>query len=261
MVCPFCSQPIQELFQPFCAITDWEGRSLPQPTRGARTITETRKRISAHVDVQLYWAICPKCRELMVKIHKAVAYATKGASREHVAKLPTVETDWLALPQRKTVPLISSLIPDGMARDYREAYLILEDCPRMSGVLARRIVADLLEKYAGITEYTLAKAIDKFIADTKHPSRHRGNLHYLREIGDFSAHTKTDQKGNIIEISAEEAEWTLRVVSGLFDYFIVAPATDDAIRSRIDQKLKEANRKPIKKVAAEGNRNEKAENI
>jgi hypothetical protein len=248
MVCPFCSQPIQELLQPFYAITDWQGKALPEPTRGAMTVTETGKRVTAHVDVQIYWAICPKCRELIVKVQKTVTHARKSASRTHVAKLPKVETDWLALPQRKAILPISNIVPDGMARDYREAYLILEDSPRMAGVLARRILTDLLAKYAGLAQYSLAKSIDRFIADTKHPSRHRQNLHYLREIGDFSAHTKTDTKGDIIEITPEEAEWTLRVVSGLFDYFIVAPATDAAIRSRIDEKLKEANRTPIRKI-------------
>ena len=127
----------------------------------------------------------------------------------------------------KALPTISNLIPEGMARDYREAHLILEDSPRMAGVLARRILADLLAQYAGLAQYSLAKSIDKFIADGSRPARHRDNLHYLREIGDMSAHTKTDTGGNIIEISKEEAEWTLRVVSGLFDYFIVEPATDE----------------------------------
>jgi hypothetical protein len=252
MVCPFCSQDIQELWQPFCALTDWQGNALGVPDRGARTVTKSAgsKTAAAHVAVQLYWAVCPKCRELIVKVHKATTYARRGASREYLDKLPTAEESaWFALPIRRAIPPISNIVPDGMARDYREAFLILEDSPRMSGVLARRILADLLEKYAGIAEYTLAKSIDMFMADTKHPSRHRQNLHYLREIGDFSAHTKTDTKGDIIEITPEEAEWTLRVVSGLFDYFIVAPATDEAIRSRIDEKLKDANRKPIKKIA------------
>jgi hypothetical protein len=134
-----------------------------------------------------------------------------------------------------------------MARDYREATFIIEDSPRMSSVLSRRILADLLEKYAGLTQYDLAARIDAFIKDTGHPSRHRENLHYLREIGNFSAHTKTDTNGSIIEVSAEEAEWTLRVVLGLFDYFIVGPKTDETIRARIDEKLKAAGRKPIKK--------------
>jgi hypothetical protein len=53
-----------------------------------------------------------------------------------------------------------------MARDYREATFIIEDSPRMSSVLSRRILADLLEKYAGLTQYDLAARIDAFIKDT-----------------------------------------------------------------------------------------------
>jgi hypothetical protein len=178
-------------------------------------------------------------------VEKKITRASHRASPQHIAKLPAVETDWLALPLRKAIPSISNLIPDGMARDYREAHWILEDSPRMSSVLSRRILADLLEHYGKIKAYTLATQIDKFEEDKSHPARHRDNLHYLREIGDFSAHTKTDTKGNIIEVTPEEAEWTLRVVSGLFDYFIIDPATDEAVRSRVDEMLKEAGRKPI----------------
>jgi hypothetical protein len=251
MVCPFCSQDIHELWQPFCVLTDWQGGALPGPERRAQTVSRsaTNNVAAAHISVQLYWAICSKCHELIVKVHRKVAYARKSASREYVDKLPFEESGWFALPQRKTPPTVSSLVPPGMARDYREACWILEDSPRMSSVLSRRILADLLEQYGKIKAYTLAKQIDKFLEDKTHPARHRDNLHYLREIGDFSAHTKTDTKGNIIEVTPEEAEWTLRVVSGLFDYFIVDPATDKAIRLRIDEKLKEAGRKPINKVS------------
>jgi hypothetical protein len=222
---------------------------LPEPKIAAKTITKPGKNKAAHIEVEAYWAVCRKCRELMVKIHKAVTYAKSvNSSRENLAKQPRDEKAWLALPQRKLPPSISNLVPDSMARDYREAFLILEDSPRMSSVLSRRILADLLENYAKITRYTVAKQIDAFINDTNHPSRHRDNLHYLREIGDFSAHTKKDAKGDVIEVSAEEAEWTLQVISGLFDYLIIAPETDKAIRARIDEKLKAAGRKPIAKL-------------
>jgi hypothetical protein len=246
MICPFCSQPIHELWNPFWTKTDWDGTVFPEPVREAKTVTKSVDRQAEHIEVHLCWAACPKCRQLLVKVEKKITRASHRASPQHIAKLPAVETDWLALPLRKAIPSISNLIPDGMARDYREAHWILEDSPRMSSVLSRRILADLLEHYGKIKAYTLAKQIDKFVEDKSHPARHRDNLHYLREIGDFSAHTKTDTKGNIIEVTPEEAEWTLRVVSGLFDYFIVDPETDKAIRARFDAKIEEAGRKPIK---------------
>jgi hypothetical protein len=138
------------------------------------------------------------------------------------------------------------MVPLDMKRDYQEASLILNDSPRMSAVLSRRVLSDLLKDYAGYDEYTLAKQIDKFIADPHHPSNAKDNLHYLREMGDFGAHTKTDAAtGEIIEVTRDEAEWTLDVVDGLFDYFIIRPTRDAARRVEMDEKLKKAGRKPI----------------
>lgn len=253
MVCPFCLLDINELWQPFYAMTDWQGNALLERKRGANAVAKTTKGRgkATHITVEPYWAVCPKCGELIVKICKSVSLANKGASKGYVAKLPREESAWFALPQRKTPPTLSNIVPEGMARDYREAHAILEDSPRMSSVLSRRILADLLEKYAKTKGYTLAKQIDKFISDKRHPARHRKNLHYLREIGDFSAHTKLDAQGNIIDVSAEEAEWTLRVVAELFNYFIVDPETDKAIQERMDARLAETGRRPIAKLTDE----------
>jgi hypothetical protein len=120
----------------------------------------------------------------------------------------------------------------------------------MSSVLSRRILADLLEKYAGLTDYNVATRIEKFIADSTHPSRLRENLHYLREIGDFSAHTMKNDLGTVVDVGREEAQWTLKIVSDLFDYFIVAPEKDRLRRQAMDKKLAEAGRKPVKKPTA-----------
>jgi len=117
----------------------------------------------------------------------------------------------------------------------------------MSAVLSRRILADLLKQYAGLNDYNLAGRIDKFIADRQHPSRLRDNLHYLREMGDFGAHTMEDDQGHIVNVEREEAEWTLQMVEDLFDYFIVAPEKDKALRESFDKKLEQAGRKPIKR--------------
>ena len=73
------------------------------------------------------------------------------------------------------------------------------------------------------------------------------NLHYLREMGDFAAHRQEDDEQKVIDVSPEEAQWTLKVVADLFDYFIVAPAKDEQLRKSFDKKLEAANRKPIKK--------------
>jgi hypothetical protein len=56
-----------------------------------------------------------------------------------------------------------------------------------------------------------------------------------------------DNLGTIVEVGTGEAEWTLKIVSDLFDYFIVAPEKDRLRREAMDKKLVEAGRKPVKK--------------
>jgi hypothetical protein len=72
-------------------------------------------------------------------------------------------------------------------------------------------------------------------------------LHYLREIANFSAHTQTTEEEEVINVTDEEAQWTLKVVADLFDYFIVAPKKDEDLRAAFDKKLEAAGRKRIPK--------------
>lgn len=97
---------------------------------------------------------------------------------------------WFAVPKVKSVLPLDKLIVDPLRKDYIEAFTILDDSPRMSSVLSRRILADLLKQYAGLTQFNLEQRIDAFVLDTTHPRRLRENLHYLREMGNFGAHTQ-----------------------------------------------------------------------
>ncbi len=166
---------------------------------------------------------------------------------------------WIALPKRSAAPVIDQLVTNPFRQDYLEAWTILEDSPKMSAVLSRRILADLLKTYDSATQYGLKARIDSFVANTHHPSRLRDNLHYLREIADFGAHTQIQAtpatataitppslEEMVINATREEAEWTLKIVADLFDYFIVAPQKDEALRKAMDEKIKAAGRKPIR---------------
>jgi len=115
----------------------------------------------------------------------------------------------------------------------------------MSAVLARRILADLLEKYANLTDFSLKVRINEFAKDTNHPHDLRHNLGYLAEVGNFGAHTQTNDQAEIVDVDEEEADWTLNLVDRLFDYFIVSPEKDRKMRKALDEKLQAANRKPI----------------
>jgi hypothetical protein len=157
------------------------------------------------------------------------------------------ETAWFARP-RGVTRLLDPLVPDPFRTDYVEAASILDLSPRMSAVLSRRILGDLLEKYAGQTQFSLASRIDKFIADPAQPGYIKENLHHFREIADFGAHTQKDEQQEIIDVNRDEAEWTLDILDSLFDHFIVAPERNRAIREAMDKKIKAAGRKQIEPV-------------
>lgn len=246
MKCPFCQHDIAAAWQPMITTVDHLGRHLNQFSPQLTT-SVLRDKAQSPVRVSINWLQCQntECAEIVVQISRAEA----GKS-----------VTYIALPKRSTLPVLHQLVIDPWRKDYLEAWTILEDSPRMSAVLSRRILGDLLEKYAGMNQYTFAQRIDAFIKDAKHPLYIRQNLHYLREMGDFGAHTQVQQTplGNasppaepaIIDVDRQEAEWTLGVIADLFEYFIVAPEKDKQMRAAFDKKMTDANRKPITPLTA-----------
>lgn len=191
------------------------------------------------------WMRCAneECQETVVRLNESTMLVVDGS--------PYYETiTWMARPLGAVRP-VAKEVPEPYRTDYLEAAAILDRSPRMSTVLSRRILADLLREFAGQGQYDLTAQIDAFRADTSHPTHVRKPLHYLREIGDFSAHTQISDQAEIIDVDKKEADWTLKVIDRLFDYFIVSPAADQALYESMDEKLGEAGRKPIKPLPDE----------
>jgi hypothetical protein len=203
--------------------------------------------------VGLDWMHCSneECGQLIIRAHEEVR---EYDGRAFVGS----RTDtWIARPRfGSSHRRIDPLVPEPFRSDYAEAAALLDISPRMSAVLARRIVGDLLKTYASKTHFSLTARIDSFIQDGRHPSGLTENLHHLREIADFSAHTQEEVAGGeqevvIIDVDRDEAEWTLDVVDRLFDYFIVTPAKDEAVRQKMDKKIDKAGRKPLRPESSE----------
>lgn len=241
MDCPFCRHAIAATWQQFVVNTNHLGVGINQ-LQGLLHTTVLRGKASNSVSVATHWLQCQNCQEIVIQI-----------TRTESGQSPLTER-WIALPKRPNLPTVNQLVTGPFRTDYLEAWTILEDSPRMSAVLSRRLLADLLEKYAGLDQFSLAKRIDEFVKDIRHPLWIRQNLHYLREVGDFGAHTQQDQTlavsqvppdPVIISVDKPEAEWTLKIIEDLFEYFIVAPQKDKEMREAIDKKLADANRKAI----------------
>ena len=146
------------------------------------------------------------CKQLVVRFHDSYIVDNGTTS--------STKTDTSIGYPRDRVRQVDPHVPEEFARDFIEAAAILDRSHRMSAVLARRVLSDLLEKYANLGQFSLTTRIDKFIDDTNQPRSLRENLHHLREIADFSAHTQRNDGSEVLDVTREEAEWTLDVVSG-----------------------------------------------
>jgi hypothetical protein len=254
MICPFCSGYTPAIWNSFVTNQDELGRPQQQFQQLQTCQLPPKQDVPLapiHLTVLVQWSRCQneKCREYVVQVTRTI---TDG-------KQPPKSETWFAIPKHKAPPAIDlTLVPESMKQDYLQAYVILDDAPAMSAVLSRRILSDLLKKYDNANHFGTAARIDKFANNQHHPSRLRENLHYLREIADFGAHTQvvkatgadttdTDVSWEdvVINASKEEAEWTLKIVGDLFDYFIIAPEKDKLLRDEFDKKIAAAGRKKL----------------
>jgi hypothetical protein len=241
MKCPVCSQNTPDAWQSL--FSQGGDRGI---THGLR-VEPPSPHIRTEVTLDYMYCANDECKQLVIRIHERLDLPPqpgRGAK---------TRTTWFARP-RVVARRLDPLVPEKYRTDYLEAAALLDMSPRMSGVLSRRILADLLEEYAMLNQFSLNSRIEDFIADTKHPSRLRQNLHHLREIGDFGAHTQKDDQAEIVDVGRDEAEWTLDILDGLFDYFIIAPERDRAMREVMDEKLKAAGRRAIEPLANHGAR-------
>jgi len=104
-----------------------------------------------------------------------------------------------------------------------------------------------LLRLQGFTQHDLAKAIDAALAPKVMPGPLARNLDAIRNIGNFAAHpTKDTNSGAIVEVEPEEAEWNLDVLTGLFDFYYVQPAHDQARIDVLNVKLQAAGKPPMK---------------
>jgi hypothetical protein len=237
MQCPICRQFTPDAWR--ALVQHFMGESVMstlevQPPEGVEGA------IGSSVSLDFMWCANPKCKQVVVRVHENINLPP------HAVPNPEMLTrTWIARPRSASRP-IDPLVQEPFRSDYLEAAAILPISPRMSAVMSRRVLADVLERYANHSQFSLKERIDKFTDDKAHPSQLRENLHHFREIADFGAHTQKDDQAEIIDVGDGEAEWTLDLLDRLFDYFIVGPEKDKQMRATMDEKLKAAGRTEIK---------------
>lgn len=200
------------------------------------------------IDRDGYWHVeqteCPACARLTISLVSRKVFDLGG-------RAGTTAGDelsrTLARPRAALRPLPPREVPEEYAADYREAALVLSDSPKASAALSRRCLQHLIREGVGIKKPDLSKEIDELIASGSLPSHLAEAVDAIRNIGNFAAHPiKTTATGEILRVEPGEAEWTLDVLDGLFDFYFVQPAILKAKRDALNVKLASANKPPVK---------------
>jgi hypothetical protein len=177
-------------------------------------------------EIELNGHICPECGQYII-------YASVP---EWMRVYPPLQ-GWLDF---------SSYVPPALFRDFDEARKVIDISPKASAMLSRRCLQRLIREAIGIEDKTLDREIDTVLVSKSLPSYLTNDLDAVRIVGNFAAHpTKSEKTGEIMDVEPGEADWTLRVLEGLFDFLFVAPVKAAQRREELNHKLKEAGRQPI----------------
>ena len=195
-------------------------------------------------DWVLVQSVCPACKKIILRLLNGPSIFIK-ATESIFPK--NIEKDFIAYPKSSLRPPCPSEVTKKFAEDYIEACLVISDSPKASAALSRRCLQHILRETAKVKPSNLANEIQQVIDSGTLPSHLVEVIDAVRNIGNFAAHPlKSEKSGEILPVEAMEAEWNLDVLEALFDFYFVQPAVVRKKRAALDQKLKEAGKKPMK---------------
>lgn len=184
---------------------------------------------------------CPECNRATIAL--GLQEPIQGINPHQFGK---VTRSYIVNPKSATRP-VPLEVPNEFADDYKEAALVLGDSAKASAALSRRVLQHLLREKAGIAKKDLADQIQEVLNSRQLPSHLADGLDAVRHIGNFAAHSiKSTSTGEIVDVEPGEAEWTLDVLDGLFDFYFVQPAQLKAKRDALNQKLADAGKPQLR---------------
>jgi hypothetical protein len=105
-----------------------------------------------------------------------------------------------------------------------------------AAVLARRCLQRVIRAKLRITKKNLFDEIEEAVKREELSKPTRDALDHVRTIGNWAAHPVEDQASTIIDVSAEQAEYTLRVLELLFNDLYVVPEKTAAMNAKLKAK-------------------------
>jgi hypothetical protein len=152
----------------------------------------------------------------------------------------------LLFQKRKKPKQFPPGVPPDSIKDYEEAYAVLNDSPKASAALSRRLLQRLLEEKGNIKKGDLSKEIERVINSKQLSSQLADSIDHIRNIGNFAAHpSKSKRTGEIVDVEPEEANWNLYVLEQLFDHYFVKPTELKRMQKSVNKKLKKLGKPPM----------------
>lgn len=126
-------------------------------------------------------------------------------------------------------------LPEPIKRAYDEARAVVGISAMATAVLARRCIQHVIRAKVGITKRTLFDEIAEAIKRPELTMATRDALDHVRQIGNWGAHPikEADESETIIEVTEEDASYTLEVVELLFNDLFVVPARVAQMQKRV----------------------------
>jgi hypothetical protein len=119
--------------------------------------------------------------------------------------------------------------------------------PKASAAVARRILQDVLENSFQLNARNLERQIESFVARGDVPALLAQRVDAVRKIGNFGAHPlKNTSTGEVLDVEPGEAEWLIGTLEALFDFAFIQPAKLKRQKAKLNEKLAEAGKPPLK---------------
>lgn len=204
------------------------------------------------LDADGFWEMwkteCPACERFVVILRHSEERRPSGLeSRQIIPVPPRLKSERMVWPRMVARAPIPANVPESIARDYSAACRVLPESAEASAALSRRCLQNLLVEKATMKKRDLDPQIQEVIDSGILPTQLAEDLDVVRVIGNFAAHPiKSQSRGQIVEVEPGEAEWNLDVLEALFDFFFVQAEKRKKRRAALNEKLKDAGKKPLK---------------
>ena len=184
---------------------------------------------------------CPDCGQELVAVCSGLGARTSGGGYSWHHGAAGYSTSIVHPPPQ--LPAVPGEIPAKYREDYREALAVVDLSPKASAALSRRILEAVLKDEYDRDENSLYHQIDEVLnaEDINIPSSLLESIDVIRNTGNFAAHVQEDtDSGELLDVTAEEAEMTLEILTDLLDHTFVKPARRRDRREEYEDKLDRA---------------------